>query len=162
MTRLENDTERNRARERQATFWVIYAMDRNLSLALGRRPSINDLDVSIADPTWEPALHSTVRLSRIVHSIYYRVYGRDNALWSIPSFCHRVQECYDELIAFYNGLPEGLRFQVSEWQLGERHGKGFSTKQMFSAFGFLVGLDILSKVSRRTGGTCAANIDCET
>jgi hypothetical protein len=134
----ERGAERNRARERQATFWAVYATDRNLSLGLGRPPFVNDLDVSLSDPVWDPALLSTVRLARIAANIYYRVYGRDNALGSIPSFCQRVQNCYGELIAFYNALPEGLRFPVSEGQLEHQGmgGKSFSTSQMVSAFGF--------------------------
>lgn len=127
------EADLSRTRERQATFWSLYAQDRNLSLSLGRPASINDLDINIPDPTWDHSLMAAVKLSRISYKVYYNIYGRNRG--SIPDFCRKVQDIYDEMISFHKSLPMDQKFPLSKAEL-KQYSVDFSTSQMVLAFHF--------------------------
>jgi len=133
------EADRCRLRERQATFWSLYAHDRNLSLSLGRPASINDLDIDIPDPTWDHRLMAAVELSRISYKIYYNIYGRNRG--SVAEFCRKVQDIYDEMLDFHRSLPGDLKFPLTEVELRESPAS-MSTGMMVLTFHFFQTLTI--------------------
>lgn len=128
-----DSTESDRARERQATFWSLYAHDRNVSLSLGRPASINDLDINILDPTWDGRLMAAVTLARISYKVNYNIYGRNRG--SVSDFCRKVQEIYDEMISFHKSLPMDQKFPLFESELGQ-YSANLTASQMILAFHF--------------------------
>jgi hypothetical protein len=109
------DADRRRVKERNATFWCVYAQDRNLSLFHGRPACINDADVYILDPTDNCYLTALVTLSRISNKVYYSVYGQKNR--SIAEFCENVQELREDLLRFHESLDPKNRFPLTEVEI---------------------------------------------
>jgi hypothetical protein len=134
------EADRCRLRERQSTFWSLYARDRNLSLCLGRPASINDLDIDIPDPSWDHRLLATVALSRLSYKVYYTLYGRNRG--SITAFCRKVQDLYDDLLAFHRALPADLKFPFTEAELNAAPAH-MTTAMMVLTFHFFQTLTIV-------------------
>lgn len=126
------ETDRSRAKERQATFWALYARDRCISLSIGRPASINDMDIEVPDPIGNPNLLSAVTLSRISNKVYYDIYGRKKG--SVAEFCKKVQGIRDELNGFHKSLTPELWFPLDETD-AEGSTLHLTTAQMVSAFG---------------------------
>ncbi|OBT86616.1 hypothetical protein VE02_04418 [Pseudogymnoascus sp. 03VT05] len=123
-------TESERSRERQATFWSLFAHDRNVSLSLGRPASINELDINIPDPTWDVRLMAAVTLARITYKVNYNIYGRNRG--SVSDFCQKVQGIYDEMICFHKSLPVDQKFPLFESELGQ-YSANLTASQMILA-----------------------------
>jgi CDGSH-type Zn-finger protein len=121
-----------RIKERQNTFWTLYALDRRLSLTMGRPASINEMDIDIPEPSGGPHLEATVKLSRIAHKVYYGVYGRKRG--SVADFCLKIQEIRDELLEFHKNLPPVTKFPRNEAELNDCDLQP-TTSQMILAFG---------------------------
>jgi hypothetical protein len=113
--RTLTEADRIRARERNASFWALYAQDRSLSLFHGRPASINDMDVDISDPVGDCYLSAVVTLSRISNKVYYSVYGRKKG--SVAEFCEKVQGLREELSQLYESLVPEHRFPLSQVEL---------------------------------------------
>ncbi|KFY87376.1 hypothetical protein V500_06992 [Pseudogymnoascus sp. VKM F-4518 (FW-2643)] len=128
-----DSTELDRSRERQATFWSLYAHDRNVSLSLGRPAAINERDINILDPTWDSGIMAAVTLARISYKVNYNIYGRNRG--SVCDFCRKVQEIYDEMISFHKSLPLDQKFPLFESELGQ-YSANLTASQMILAFHF--------------------------
>lgn len=128
-----DSTESDRSRERQATFWSLYANDRMASLSLGRPASINELDINILDPSWDSGLMAAVTIARISFKVNYNIYGRNRG--SVSDFCRKVQEIYDEMISFHKSLPQDQKFPLFESELGQ-YSANLTASQMILAFHF--------------------------
>lgn len=128
-----DSTESDRSRERQATFWSLFAHDRNVSLSLGRPASINELDINILDPTWDVRLMAAVTLARVTYKVNYNIYGRNRG--SVSDFCQKVQAIYDEMICFHKSLPVDQKFPLFESELGQ-YSANLTASQMILAFHF--------------------------
>ncbi|KFY18878.1 hypothetical protein V493_08283 [Pseudogymnoascus sp. VKM F-4281 (FW-2241)] len=129
----KDSTESDRSRERQATFWSLYAHDRNVSLSLGRPASINDLDINISDPIWDGGLMATVTMARISYKVYHNIYGRNRG--SVSDFCRKVQEIYEEMVSFHKSLPLAQKFPLYNSELGQ-YPANLTASQMILAFHF--------------------------
>ncbi|KFY41727.1 hypothetical protein V494_02833 [Pseudogymnoascus sp. VKM F-4513 (FW-928)] len=128
-----DSTESDRSRERQATFWSLFAHDRNVSLSLGRPASINELDINILDPTWDSGLMAAVTLARISYKVNHNIYGRCRG--SVSDLCRKVQDIYDEMISFHKSLPQDQKFPLVESDLGQ-YSANLTASQMILAFHF--------------------------
>ncbi|KFY40791.1 hypothetical protein V495_05260 [Pseudogymnoascus sp. VKM F-4514 (FW-929)] len=128
-----DSTESDRSRERQTTFWSLFAHDRNVSLSLGRPASINELDIDVQDPSWDSGLMAAVALGRISYKVNYNIYGRNRG--SISDLCRKVQEIYEEMIALHRSLPQDQKFPLSESELGQ-YSANLTASQMILAFHF--------------------------
>ncbi|RDL37028.1 uncharacterized protein BP5553_04461 [Venustampulla echinocandica] len=129
-----SDVDRSRAKERQTTFWALYALDRRLSLLLGRPASINDMDIDIPEPAGGTHLEAAVNLARISHKVYYSVYGRKRG--SVGEFCKKIQDLRGEFIEYHENLAPAIKFPLSKDQVTDAS-LNLSASQMILAFDFL-------------------------
>ncbi|KAJ6096566.1 hypothetical protein N7486_007312 [Penicillium sp. IBT 16267x] len=93
--------------ERRNVFWVLYVLDRGVSLRLGRPPTICDEDIEVSEPTLGPISQPSqikdgfaqfVKLNRIKSEIYSKLY-------SVRSM---IGECQAERLASLQSLEEKL------------------------------------------------------
>ncbi|KAJ5812080.1 hypothetical protein N7474_008381 [Penicillium riverlandense] len=112
----------NDVEERRNVFWVLYVMDRGVSLRLGRPPTICEDDIEVSEPTPSRKLQSSpakdgfahfVKLNRIKSEIYSKLYsvrslmgdGQTQRLATL----HNLDE---KLTTWQNSLPsEMLSFE---------------------------------------------------
>ncbi|RDW58344.1 hypothetical protein BP5796_12274 [Coleophoma crateriformis] len=138
LSKEDDDTRR----ERRTTFWCLYALDRKLSLGLGRPAAINDLDVALCDPHVDEAFHPLVAFSRISNEIYYQVYGSQKR--TLAEFCGTIQGLREKLLKFHTQLTPQNYFPLTEAGLRDS-AVSFTTHQIICAFDFFHALTITLK-----------------
>lgn len=113
------------AEQRRRTFWVIYLVDKDISLRSGRPPSIHDDDVSVEYPAEEPEDGNglieckdgsqcnlfllMIKFSRITGKIYAKLYSASAARQTDTELLTTIGNLDEELEEWRMSVPEEYR-----------------------------------------------------
>ncbi|KAJ5443847.1 uncharacterized protein N7458_007719 [Penicillium daleae] len=104
--------------ERRNVFWVLYVLDRGISLRLGRPPTICEEDIEVSEPTLgrisqpsqvKDGFAQFVKLNRIKSEIYTKLYS----IRSLRGDCQAerlatLQNLEEKLIIWQKSLPKDM------------------------------------------------------
>lgn len=112
------------AQQRQRVFWVIYILDKDISLRAGRPAVINDDDISLELPDEEPEdglgmadmngkkvnlFRNFIQFSKISSKVYLRLYSATAAKQSDGELLNTIGGLDEELEDWRMSMPEEVR-----------------------------------------------------
>jgi len=82
-TEIYKNTSNNTREPRPIIFWLVYMLDKNVSLSLGRASIIKDCDITLPrdvleltiGPDWRPIHNNWIRLAELQGIIYEKLYS---------------------------------------------------------------------------------------